>query len=99
MGITILENGMYLMNEQNEWKFFSANGKLLRDGIYHLSIYDAPDLKQCILFARTEDDERVVFRLKDNGWVHVTYGNELRFWTPDGRSVEAEDGCNEPILF
>lgn len=99
MGITILENGMYLMNEQNEWKFFSANGKLLRDGIYHLSIYDAPDLKQCILFARTEDDGRVVFRLKDNGWVHVTYGDELRFWTPDGRSVEAEDGCNEPILF
>lgn len=98
-GITILENGMCLMNEKNEWKFFSANGKLLRDGIYHLSIYDAPDLKQSILFARTEDDGRVVFRLKRNGWVHVTYGDELRFWTPDGQSVDAEDGCNEPILF
>lgn len=96
-GLVVWANDMFLINEKNEWKFFSADGKLLHDKIYHLSIYDAPDIKQCILFARTENDERVVIRLKNNGWLHVTYGNEFKFWTPDGRCVEAQEGCYEPF--
>ncbi len=98
LGLALFRNDMYLLNENDEWKLFSAKGKVLRDKIYHLTIYDAQNLKQCLLFAGTENDERVVIRLKDNGWLHVTYGKELRFWTPDGDSVVAEDGCNDPIL-
>ena len=96
-GLVLWANDMFLIHEKSEWKFFSADGKLLRDKIYHLTIYDAPDLKQCILFARTENDERVVIRLKNNGWLHVTYGDEFKFWTPDGKSVDAQEGCYEPV--
>lgn len=98
-GFAIFHNGMYLLCQNDEWRLFSAQRKLLKDKIYHLTIYDAQNLEQCILFACTEKDERVVIRLKENGWLHVTYGKELKFWTPDGQSIAAEDGCHEPILF